>query len=186
MNRIHRRFETDRGTYYVPVDICNSADWLHVDTHDPRSDGYGGSTLNFKLLDGLIDPVKGPWHTNSTAFRHDTGIDIEDLHETRVVLYKTRQVTKTTRRHERMDDGRLVWGNWPTEITEKVEPPIYEEKDFVLSDFYRGERIAHAIAALREEPIYVESYSRGGSSEHTVFPGKTKMHPLAIEMVNRG
>lgn len=95
-----RKFKKYQGksgnTWYLSIQE-NCADNVYVDCHDPRSDGFGGVTLTFELEDGTIDNVKGPWHSNSEAFRKDTGIDINNKHLTFVVISKERGQDKNYR-----------------------------------------------------------------------------------------
>lgn len=48
----------------------------------------GGATLPFKLEDGSVDMVKGPWCSNTRALFSDTGIDLRDQHFIKYVICK--------------------------------------------------------------------------------------------------
>lgn len=147
----HRKIEAinDSGrTYYLPTKILNIADEVHCDTHDPNSRGYGGSTFQFKLEDGTTDTVKGPWHCSATI--EEIGLNLSELHKTRVLLLDPTN-----------DDAVL-----------------YEEKEFVLGAFYRGDRIAQQLSDATNKSIYIKVESAGGSHSHTCNPGDN-LHPLA-------
>jgi hypothetical protein len=88
-DRTYRKVQGNKYTWYIPL-VDNAAAGIHVDRHDPRSDGYGGSILEFKLEDGTVDKVKGPWHSNSDALYADTGVDLRGQYYTRVVLARNR------------------------------------------------------------------------------------------------
>lgn len=135
MPPIFKKFKADRGTYYVRLGTLDAAGEIYIDTRDPDSQGFGGSVLKFPLDDGTVDEVKGPWHTNSVPFFDDTGINLSELHLTKITLW-----------------------------VEGAEPPIYEEKDYVLGPHYRGYRIARQLAILWNKKIKFKSESHGGSS----------------------
>jgi hypothetical protein len=139
---IHRKIEGKKGTWLVPVNIINPADWVHVDTHDPKSRGYGGGMLEFELEDGTTYAVKGPWH--SSGVFDDTGVLIADLHLTRLTI------------RENDKDGKI----------------LYEEKEPVLGPFMRGERIGQQLANIMNKELYIIRESEGGGSMHTAYPGK--------------
>lgn len=65
--------------WLVPTNIPNPADHIIVEG-GPKSDGYGGATLTFKLDDGTTLDLTGPWHSNSNALLNDTGLDIRHKH----------------------------------------------------------------------------------------------------------
>jgi len=55
------------------VEILNK---IYVSAHKGDAGGFDGSTLQFQLEDGSIISLKGPWHSNPTAFTEDTGIEL--------------------------------------------------------------------------------------------------------------
>jgi hypothetical protein len=77
------------NTWYIPK-TSTPATSLHVDTHNPHSEGYAGSFLSFEMEDGTVDKVKGPWHSNSDALYDDTGVDVRNTYPTRVILARNR------------------------------------------------------------------------------------------------
>jgi hypothetical protein len=158
----HRRFNSKDGgeMYYVPIDVVNPADELHVTDSDPgHMKGYGGHVLKFELDDGTVDEVKGPWHTNSIGFFRDTGINIGELHLTQVTL-------------------------WDETNRDSIAEPIYQETQKVLGPFYRGQRAAHQLANLRNKLIGYEIITNGGSHSGTAYPD-SKQHPLSMRKEDR-
>jgi len=155
---MYKKYEgKDNTTWYIKIDDLNLADHIYVDTHDPKSQGFGGSTLKFELEDGNIDEVKGPWHSNSKALLDRTRINIVDLHYTKVVLTKVRNEI----------------------YAQKYNGLIYEEKEFVLGPFYRGDRIAHEYADTTGETVYCITISNGGGSGKMISPNSEYRHPLS-------
>lgn len=162
---VYRKIETNNGrTYLVPVNVPNAADYIHVDVHDPTSRGYGGRTLEFPLEDGTMYKTKGPWHTNSEALLKETGIDIRELHGTKVTIWSVVDEVSTFKEYVRQEDGTLKWMDVTRPRPVKGEV-IYEEQDYCLGDFHRGERVAQAIADIRQETVKFKSESRGGAVE---------------------
>jgi hypothetical protein len=133
-------------TWYCPTNIPNKASQLHVDTHDPNSRGYGGSTLEFRLDDGTVAEVKGPWHSNSGYFLDDTGVDITATHLTRVIC------------------GGSFSEKW-SHTEEGLNDIFYNEVEPVLGTFHRYEAVCDAL--LRDRGGVKFAFimiSEGGSS----------------------
>ena len=49
---------------------------IYVSTNEGDTEGYSGGTLKFQLENGSTTSLKGPWHSNPTAFTEDTGIEL--------------------------------------------------------------------------------------------------------------
>lgn len=64
-----------------------AADNVYV-SGGPGSQGFGGATLEFKLSDGTVEKLVGPWHCNASDLFKDTGVDIRNTHSSRVVIAK--------------------------------------------------------------------------------------------------
>ena len=67
------------------VGVTEPSNNIYVDGC-PGSQGFGGSTLTFKMVDGSEVQLKGPWHSNSEALFYETGVDVRGLHKTFVVI----------------------------------------------------------------------------------------------------
>lgn len=183
MRGVYRPIEALNGrTYYVRLDVLNMADYIYVDTKNPESDGFGGAYIPFMLEDGtMMEPVKGPWHTNCGALLKETGLDLRELHLTRITLWSVKTETHDRFQSYREDPetGKLEWGYWMKDYLVEDEV-IYEELQPVLGIFMRGDRIAHQIADTLGKPIKLRSQSEGGSSIHIIQP-HSEMHPMARE-----
>ena len=111
----------------------------------PRSDGFGGSTLHFTLVDGSVIAAKGPWHSNSNACFKDTGIDTRDKHRTWGVVSRSRkQVGYDTIMEDVLYKDESIFG--------------------VVGHFDRIERIAQEFADKLGCDITFHRQSAGGSS----------------------
>ena len=62
-------------------DEPNAAEHIYVDG-GKGSNGFGGRTLTFELVDGSTIDLIGPWHTNSGALLKAVGIDLHDKYFT--------------------------------------------------------------------------------------------------------
>ena len=92
--------EAESRKYYKYVGKSGKI-WLVADQEDaaaniyaeggPNSDGFGGRTLTFQLVNGSEIKLKGPWHTNAQALFEETGIDVRDRHYTFVVISRRRE-----------------------------------------------------------------------------------------------
>lgn len=167
-----RKFEGDRRTYYVPVtEFINAGDNILVDTHDPKSAGFGGSTFRITTTEGKDDFVKGPWHGQVPY----EVCNVTELHFTKVTII-------ANARHIPYDEWSNPLFNYPVNSIEyrfHIRGEIlYDEKEWVLGHFYRGDRIAQQLADLRKEALFVNVESDGGSHSHDCEPGR-QLHPLA-------
>lgn len=172
-NLIHRKFEADNGhTYLIPVNIVNAADEVHVNTHDPNSRGYGGSVFHFETTEGT-ETVKGPWH-GSSPYRV---CNVTELHYTKVTLVARAEYVDY---NDWVDHVREHGGDKDCVVCRfrMIGEILYDEKEWVLGTFYRGDRIAQQLADLRKEPIFVNVESMGGGHSHEAKPGG-ELHPLA-------
>jgi hypothetical protein len=153
----YEKYQGKKYTWYVP-NFPNCADGIHVDMHNPRSDGYGGATLKFTLVSGEVDSVKGPWHSNADALLADTGIDITKKYITFVVVSK-----------ERDQDER-----YRTIMKDVVYIDLYAE----IGDFDRWKECAKPFveeAVNSGKSLFYYSESSGGSScGPVVFEGKLR------------
>ncbi len=72
-------------TWYVPQQTISNLQVINAGDHIWFDSGGGGccdSIIQFKLVDGTIEKVKGPWKSNSEALFNDTDIDLRHLHLT--------------------------------------------------------------------------------------------------------
>lgn len=137
--------------------IPNAASLVYV-TANPENTtgkgggyGFGGATIPFKLEDGGTFDAHGPWHGNSEGLKDDTGLDVQALHLTRVVVSEGREFTD---HFHHVATGQIYY--------EEVEP--------AMGTFHRGKDIAQALANLHEKTVYLYSDSEGGNSSEVVDP----------------
>jgi hypothetical protein len=144
------------GHWLIPINVPNVGDWLHfapTSTDQAKSEGYGGATLSFKLDNGSEIKVRGPWHGNSKSLWSDTGIDVRDLHYTRVAIGLTRV-------------------GWPEcrDVVGGLEEALHIDATAVLGDFDRHKALAQQLANLYAKQVYVIAASSGGGQGSHVKP----------------
>jgi hypothetical protein len=119
------------------------------DPNDDKSDGFGGSTLTFKVGKCGKYTAKGPWHSNSDDMFRATGVDLRDKSLTFVVVAKSRTY-----------EGHAT----------VLEDILYADKEPTLGNFSRYKAIAQKFADDSQEPVFYHSESSGGSSNGPVYP----------------
>lgn len=134
--------------------------WLVADQEDaaanvyieggPNSDGFGGRTLTFPLVDDTEVKLKGPWHTNADSLFQDTGVDVRDRHYTFVVISRSREL-----------------GEHYESIMIDV---LYKDDAPQLGSFHRGDLLARNWANQIGASVFLYSQSKGGSSCSQVKP----------------
>lgn len=137
------------GRMYLVADQPDAAANIYVEG-GPNSDGFGGRTLTFPLVDGGEIKLKGPWHTNSEDLFRNTGVDVRDRHYTFVVVSRRRESGK----------------NYES-ICADV---LYRDDRPQLGSFHRGDVIAREWARSLNQKVHLYSQSSGGSSSGFVEP----------------
>lgn len=92
VERRYFRHDDPKGRVWLVADQPNAGDNVYY--HDPKdlnSQGFGGATLDFPLVDGGDYSAKGAWHSNSSALLDSTGVDVTAQHLTFVVISKGRE-----------------------------------------------------------------------------------------------
>lgn len=129
--------------------LYSTADNIYVQG-GPKSDGFGGALLEFKLYNGCDSiKLKGPWHSNSDALFQDTQVDIRDTHLTWGVIGTNREWI----------EGRTV-----------IKDIIWFDKEPLYGTFNRVEDQAKKLASERQQTLYKYVRSLGGSSCGPVQP----------------
>jgi hypothetical protein len=128
----------------------NAADNIYVEG-DKNSDGFAGRLITFTLVEGSEITLKGPWHSNSDAHFHDTGIDLRDKHRTFGAVGK-----------ERIYEGDSYM---PTLID-----VLHQDQEPVIGYFNRIETIAQRLANDLDMQLYYYSESSGGSGCGPIKP----------------
>lgn len=86
--------KNDAGIWLVAAQENAAENVYFHSPADINSQGFGGATLKFPLVDGSIYEAKGPWHGNADSLFKDTGIDVRNTHFTFVVLSMGRRCAK--------------------------------------------------------------------------------------------
>lgn len=149
--RRYRKYNCAKGVWLV-ADQPNAADNVYF--HNPRdtkSDGFGGATLRFPLVEGGEYVAKGPWHADSKGLFQDTGVDVRATCLTFVVLSKGQD------------------SHWPDCIMRDV---VYKDADWTLGTFDRYKALIEA----HPEANWFYAASQGGSISGAT---KTKRLPIA-------
>jgi len=128
-----------------------AADSIYFGSDDPnhKSEGMGGRTLTFELVDGGSIDLNGPWHTSSDSLFGATGIDIRDKHATFVVVSSSHQ--------------------WSQHV-QIMKDVLYQDDCWMESEFDRGKKIAQTIANDLCITVQLYAQSSGGSSRGQVSP----------------
>jgi len=130
------------GKRWFVADIPNAADHIYVeDYHSQSSQGFGGRTLIFELVDGEKIPIKGPWHSNSHALLGDTGIDITNKHLISGIISRD-----------------ISWKNGQATMVDV----IYSD-DGIVGTFDRVSDMARQLADISKTPVHYYARSEGGS-----------------------
>lgn len=137
------------GKIWLVADQGDAAANVYVED-GPNSDGFGGRTLTFPLVDGTEVKLKGPWHANSESLFQDTGVDVRDKHYTFVVISRKRES-----------------GEFYESIMVDV---LYRDDAPQLGSFHRGDVLARQWAREVNAPVFLYSQSKGGSSCGQVKP----------------
>jgi hypothetical protein len=156
-SRKYHKYIGNGGRIWLVADQENAAANIYVEG-GPNSDGFGGATLTFPLVDGSEIKLKGPWHTNSGALYEATGVDVRDKHYTFVVI---------SRRRESGEHYEMIMAD-----------VLYKDETPMLGPFDRGKSIARGLlesTGLNSVALY--SQSEGGSSCGFEYaPGKEPRH----------
>lgn len=152
----YHHYHGKHGSEYLVKDGPYAADNIYCKGR-PGSDGFGGATLTFKLVDGTTLEWAGPWHTNSQDLFGNTGIDIRDKHSTFVVI------------GEDVEIGGCKGNFRHPDIIKNV---LYQDNGWQESEFDRGDRLAQKMANERGERVYLYTASHGGSHMCYVYPEK--------------
>ena len=140
-----RRFKKVQGKerlWFIAIQE-NPADNIYV--YNPKNtSGFGGSVMEFTLEDGSIEKVEGPWHSNSDALFDDTGMDVRDMYLTKVILGLS---------------GIKYQGGHAY----KMQDVIYQEDDYKLGKYKRGEELAQKKADEMGVRVHFWIESMGGA-----------------------
>lgn len=146
--RTYKKFIDKQSRIWLVANQVNEGDNIYVEGGS-NSEGFGGRTLEFKTIEGEILHLKGPWATNSEDLLKSTGYDIRDKHFTFVVI----------------SEGRANEG-----YNTIMKDVLYQDKDWTLGKFSRGDELAEKMAQERGKMVMLYSESRNGSANGPVYP----------------
>lgn len=144
----YHKYEDVSGGVWLVADQPNAGDNIYFLDDCPNSQGFGGATLTFQLVDGTKIALRGPWHSNSNSLYKHTGVDVRDKIFTFVVISEDADY-RTAKNVLYMDNS---------------------ENKYVLGSYNRGEEIAKKWANKLSKPVFVYAKSLGGSIRTCVRP----------------
>jgi hypothetical protein len=112
-----------------------AGDHIYISNSD-RS-GFLGKTVDFKLVDGSIDSVVGPWHANSETLLADTAVDLTKQHATFIVISRNK-------------------------VKNIMEDVLYSDKYFIESEFGRYKQLAKQWSEKINKETYFYQETSGG------------------------
>jgi len=148
--RKYHKYQGKKGIWLV-ADQPNAGDNIYFCNFDPKSQGFGGRTLHFNLVDGTEIDLPAPWHSNCDYLFRDAEVDIRDKHLTFVVIAKKREY-----------NGRQT-------IYKDI---VYADSKPQIGYFNRGEQLAKQLAKQLSIMLFCYSESQGGSSSSPIYPDK--------------
>ena len=124
--------------------------YVGSDNPDHRSDGFGGRTLTFELVEGGSIDLYGPWHGNADSMFKATGVDIRDTYRTFVVV-----------------GLGCGCGEGMSMIITDV---VYQDEEWKDGGYDRSHAISQKIANDLGRTVQCLKVSKGGSSRGPVNP----------------
>lgn len=103
---IYRRIDFTAGVWLVAQQVNEADDVYYHNPKDIHSDGFGGATLRFPLVDGGEYVAKGPWKANAGKLFQDTGYDCREKHRSFVVIGRDGEFRKSPRSY--MGSNRVI------------------------------------------------------------------------------
>lgn len=142
----------DDSNLWLIAEQPNMADNIYFCSFDPKSEGFGGGTVMFNLLDGETIELPGPWHSNADALFSVTGIDIRDRHLSYVVI---------------AEQSEPVIGGYLDYIFKNI---LYEDTEPTVGLFNRGTIMAREFAKKLGKPVFLLRVGTNGGSHGPVRP----------------
>ena len=151
--RTYKKIIGENNTWYVAVQD-NAADNVYCTPNfrkeGERSQGFAGATLQFKLEDGTVDNVQGPWHGNAGSMKLDTGIDLTNTCLTQGICAKG--IT-----------GSLLAGYEYLDV-------LHYDEVATLGSYNRIEELAQKLANENNCTVHYAMKSSGGGHSHYKDP----------------
>lgn len=144
--RTYKKLQGKSGNiWYISIIDKNIGDHIYVDTKNPNSNGFGGSTLSFQLDDGTIDRVKGPWHSGADSLFCDTGYDLRDKHLTQGIIAKSKEYTE----------------NYKNIVYSDI---LHYDENPVIGEFNRITKLAEKLSKEHKCTVFYAVKSNGGGN----------------------
>jgi len=141
-----------KGEHWLwAADVENSADFVYAGS-DRRSEagrGMGGAACTFKLVDGGVVVLYGPFKCAPSYLKAAAGIDLSSRHYTRGVIAFAYAMSK--------EGGSYFQRKDFTDL-------LHLDEDWTLGTFDRIEELAQEIANREGRKVYYHSQSSGGST----------------------
>ena len=138
---------------WLVADQPNAADNIYVEGKK-GSDGFGGATLKFELVDGTVLSLTGPWKTGADGLLADTGHDVTDRYLTRGIVAFTRE-------------------SQPYPKPDIFSDIVHHDTGHVLGQFDRIDHIAQAAANESGRKVWFSTISGGGGHAAWKHPEKS-------------
>lgn len=132
-----------KGRRWLVADQESAAENIYAEG-GPGSDGFGGATLTFDLVDGGTLSLKGPWKAGADGLFKATGFDCRATYFSRGIVAFERE---TGKRYTDPDIFRDI---------------IHYDEAPVLGTFDRIQDIAQAAANETGRKVWHSSISKGG------------------------
>jgi hypothetical protein len=154
-NKYHKHVDSD-GTIWLVADGPGKGDAVYC-SGGPGSQGFGGATLRFELVDGGVEMLTGPWHTNADALFSHTGVDVRDQ-------FLTFGIVAEEREH--------VAGRWGANYYDKI---IHHDSEPIVGTYDRIHNIAKTWAKENGKVCYYAFITPGGGSSGQESPKKDRV-----------
>jgi len=141
--RKYHKLIGNRGEIWLYADQPNSADNIYVNG-GPGSQGFGGRTMTFELVDGTTIDLQGPWHANPHSMLAATGVDLRDKSLTRGIVALGRE------------SGETFYS--PDTYTEV----LHYDEEAVVGSYDRIENLAKRFANTLGKTVFYAMKSSGG------------------------
>lgn len=139
---VFTKYECPHGFFYVTTgEDC--ANHIYFRGRENYSNGFAGRTLSFKMEDGTIEYVQGPWNSNTDSLFTLVGIDYRKMHKTQGIISKQRPNEQYIHRKEDI---------------------IHFDENPVTGSFNRIEDLAKKLSKEMGISLYYEKISCGGGS----------------------
>jgi len=143
-----------KGSLWLYADQPNVGDnvyWGYPPELNKPSEGMGGRTLDFALVNGGVQQIKGPWKTSVENMFERAGVDHRDTYLICGIVGL---------RRENASIGK----------PDTYYDVLHHDANWVLGSFHRVQRIAEAAALEHNCMVYYSDRSLGGGGASYTSP----------------